>query len=172
MSIYICILTFPLCQAHGLLEAIFPLSADIYIYMHIYIHMCIYMYISMYRFSLYVYVYIHDQLPPLPGTRPAGGHLPPLRRQIYICIYMYMHIHIYVQIIYICICILTYLLCQAHGLLEAIFPLSADKVANVRLTLCRLLPLVKRALRLPGDSVSLEHLYSTTVSNLLLCIYK
>jgi hypothetical protein len=54
---------------------------------------------------------------------------------------------------------------QTHGLLEPLFPLSTDKVANVRIQACHLLLPIKRVLRLPGDSVSLEQLYSAQVGS-------
>lgn len=54
-------------------------------------------------------------------------------------------------------------------MLEAFFPLSIDKVANVRIQVCHLLLPVKRILTLPGDSVSLEQLYSAQVRSPSTC---
>lgn len=55
------------------------------------------------------------------------------------------------------------LLLQSNGFLEALFPLSKDKVPNVRIQVCQVLLPIKRSLRLPSDSASLEHLYSAQV---------
>jgi len=53
---------------------------------------------------------------------------------------------------------------KAQKLLDAYFALVTDRVPNVRLNACRLLPSVKRSLRLPSDSHTLSTLNAAVAS--------